>query len=154
MPKDSITGTLTQSNNAMKPIQATLNSVAAVAFIALALGCAADLKNKENLAAAAGFKVITPVKPDQVALLPTLPKDKVTPITYEGKLYYVLPDAKNNQAWVGGPAEFETYKRLRQAQQISNENLAAAQMNQMNTMNWGAWGGWGGMGVYRGGYRR
>jgi len=127
----------------MKAIQTTFKTFTTLMLAALAMGCAADLKNKESLAAAAGFKVITPTKPDQEAILPTLPKNKVTPVTYEGKLYYVLPDAKNNQAWVGGPNEFETYKRLRQAQQISNDNLEAAQMNQMNAMNWGGWGGWG-----------
>ena len=128
---------------------------AVAALAALAVGCASDLQNKENLAAAAGFKVITPTKPDQQAILPTLPKDKVTPVTYHGKLYYVLPDAKNNQAYVGGPNEYEAYKRLRTAQQISNDNVAAAQMNQMNAINWGMWSGWGMVGPMGGvGFRR
>ena len=141
----------------MKQIKTASKFLAAIAFATLAASCASDLKNKENLAVAAGFKVITPVKPDQVALLPTLPKDKVTQITHDGKTYYVLPDLKNNQAYVGGPAEYQAYRQLRLAKQISDDNLAAAQMNQMSSMNWGAWGGWGGYGwggMGYGGYRR
>ncbi|WP_411727190.1 hypothetical protein [Methyloglobulus sp.] len=135
----------------MKQIQTTFKILAAVALVALAVGCASDLKDKENLAVAAGFKVITPVKPDQVALLPTLPEDKVTQINYQGKTYYVLPDVKNNQAYVGGPTEYQAYRQIRLAKQISDQNLRAAQMNQ-DSMNWGAWGGWGGVGPM-GGYR-
>ena len=65
------------------------------------------------------------------------------------KLYYVLPDAPNNQAYVGGPNEYQVYQQMRVAKQISDNNLAAAQMNQMNAMNWGMWGGWGGVGGFR-----
>lgn len=130
----------------MKSNHATIQSLAVIAAAALLAGCATDLQNEENLAAAAGFKVITPTTQQHNDYLVNLPKDKVTPLTYEGKLYYVLPDVERNQAWVGGPNEFETYRRLRQAQQISNDNLAAAQMSQMNAMNWGGWGGWGTVG--------
>ncbi len=76
----------------------------------------------------------------------SLPPDQVTPITYKGKRLYVLPDAKNNQAYVAGAEQYQAYQQLRLAQHLSNQNLEAAQMNQMATMNWGAWGGWGGYG--------
>jgi hypothetical protein len=137
-------------------IQTATKFLAAIAFTVLAASCASELQEKENLAVAAGFKVITPVKPDQIALLPTLPKDKVTQVNYGGKTYYVLPDLKNNQAYVGGPAEYQAYRQLRLAKQISDDNLAAAQMNQAAAMNWGAWGGWGapGWGGMGYGYRR
>jgi hypothetical protein len=129
----------------MKKIHPAFQLLAALAILAVAVGCT-TLKEKENMAVAAGFKVITPVKPDQVALLPTLPKDKVTHITYQGRTYYVLPDVKNNQAYVGGPKEYQAYQQLRLAQQQSNDNLEAAQMNEMASQNWGGWGGWGGYG--------
>jgi len=131
----------------MTPMQNPIPKILAViVLLAVVVGCATELKNKENMAIAAGFQVITPVKPDQVALLPTLPKDKVTRITHQGKTYYVLPDLKNNQAYVGGPSEYQAYQQLRIANQISNQNLEAAQMNQMASQNWGDWGGWGGYG--------
>ena len=139
-------------NQAMKPIQTTLKFITATALAVVIVGCASGFQDKKDIAIAAGFKVITPVKPDQVALLPTLPKETVTQITYQGKTYYILPDVKNNQAYVGGPAEYQSYQKLSLQKQISDANLQAAQMNQMaamNQMNWGAWGGWGGIGGYR-----
>jgi hypothetical protein len=61
-------------------------------------------------------------------------------ITWKGKQFYVQPDAPNNQAYVGTPAEYQTYQQLRLARQLSNENLMAAQMNQDAMDPWGAWG--------------
>ena len=116
----------------------------AVAALALAVGCASSLQSKENMAAAAGFKAITPSKPSQVARLKTLPADKVTRVTHKGKTYYVLPDVANNVAYVGGPQQYQQYKKLRLAQKISNENLEAAALNQAAAADdWGAWGSWG-----------
>jgi hypothetical protein len=139
----------------MKPVHASLKIVAMLALVILGAGCASEFQNKKDLAIAAGFKVITPVQPDHVALLPTLPKGQVTQIKHDSKTYYILPDAENHQAYVGGPAEYQAYEKLRIAKKISEDNLAAAQMNQMAAMNWGAWGGWGTMGYpYVGGYGR
>jgi len=128
----------------MKPIHTICKFLAVLLLAVLAVGCAADLQNKQNLAAAAGFKSITPSGANQQAILAKLPADKVTPITYKGKSYYVLPDAKNNQAYVGGQKEYQAYQQLRLQQQISNDNLMAASMNEDASLNnWGAWGGWG-----------
>jgi hypothetical protein len=130
----------------MKYIVTSIKAVAAVAFLALAVGCASDLQSKENLAIAAGFKTITPSTPDQVARLKNLPVDKVTRVTQNGKTYYVLPDVANNVAYVGGPQQYQSYQQLRLARNISNQNLEAAAMNDDASMNWGAWGGWGAWG--------
>ncbi len=66
----------------MKQMQTKLKYLTALALLALAAGCTtSDLHQKENLAVAAGFKVITPTKPDQIALVAKLPADKVTPFT-------------------------------------------------------------------------
>ncbi|MDM0027404.1 hypothetical protein [Variovorax saccharolyticus] len=122
-----------------------LKCLAAAASFAVVAGCATDSAlSNDNLAIAAGFKVITPSKPDQQALLAKLPKDKVSPVNYQGTTYYVLPDSMNNLAYVGGLPQFQDYQRLRVAKQLSNNNLEAAQMNEMNAMDWGGWGGWGG----------
>jgi len=127
--------------------------ISATALLALTVGCATESQNKQNLAIAAGFKIITPTKPDHIALLQSLSADKVTPVNYRGKTFYVLPDAKNNQAYVGGTEQYQAYQQLRLAQHLSNQNLEAAQMNSMNSMNWRAWGGWGGVGFYGRGWR-
>jgi hypothetical protein len=140
----------------MKPILNPLKSVLiTIAFAALAAGCASNnLLDRENVAVAAGFKIITPAKPEQQALLRKLPADKVTPIIYGGKPYYVLPDLINNQAYVGGPKQYQVYKQLRRKQQVDSDNDEASpdpvQVVEINSMNWGEWGGWGPMGVMGG----
>lgn len=126
----------------MKHIWNPMKCLAAIALAVFAVSCS-DLKNKENLAAAAGFNIITPTTPEQKARLTTLPADKVTRITHEGKTYFVLPDAKNNVAYVGTEAEYQAYQKLRLQQQMTNENLEAAEANESAPMNWGAWSGWG-----------
>jgi hypothetical protein len=129
----------------MKRVFTRLNHIGAVALLALLVGCGSmQTQNKENLLIAAGFQVIAPKTAAQQQLLNSLPPDKVTPIRYAGKRYYVFPDAAHNQAYVGGPSQYQSYRQLRLANQLSNENLEAAEMNQMASM-----GGWGGAGFVR-----
>jgi len=130
----------------MKQLLTALRLALAFVLIGLAAGCASTGNGTQDLAIAAGFRVITPVNPEQVALLKSLPVNQISQVTHEGKIYYVLPDADNNQALVGGPNEYQTYQQMRLAKRISDNNLAAAQINQMNSMNWGMWGGWGAWG--------
>ena len=132
----------------MKHIVNPLKYLAVIALLALAVGCASEQENKRNLAIAAGFKVLTPRDAEQTKLLNTLPAGQVTRINYNGHTLFVLPDAKNNVAYVGRENEYQAYQQLRLAQNLSNQNLEAAQMNQMASMNygWNRWGGWGGWG--------
>lgn len=136
----------------MKHILIGFNLIGAIALLALTVGCTGmQTQNKENLLIAAGFKVIVPSTAAQRQKLQTLPPDKVTLVQKSGKTYYVFPDAANNQAYVGGPKQYQAYKQLRLANKLANENLEAAEMNQDASMNWDAWGGWGawgGMGWY------
>ena len=133
----------------MKHFPVSLKFLGTAVLLALLAACVSPMQEAISLTAAAGFKIITPTKPDQETILKSLPPDTVTQVTYEGKIYYVLPDAKNNQAWVGGPAEYQEYQKLRAAKQIIDQNLAAAQMNELNQANWGGWGGWGATGGFR-----
>jgi len=131
----------------MKYIFTGFNLIGALALLALTVGCTGmQTQNKENLLIAAGFKVITPHTAAQQQKLQALPPDKVTLVQKDGKTYYVFPDAANNQAYVGGPTQYQAYKQLRLANKLANENLEAAEMNQEASMDWGSWGGWGGPG--------
>ncbi len=102
---------------------------------------------------ASGFKTITPKTAAQQQKLQKLPPGKVAMINKKGKTYYIFPDAAHNQAYVGGPQEYQAYQQLRAANKLANENLETAEMYQDAEMNWGAYGGWGagwgpmGMGV-------
>jgi len=104
----------------MKQIFTRFNLIGAVALLTLAVGCSSmQTQNKENLLIAAGFQVIAPKTAAQQQLLNSLPADKVTPIRYAGKRYYVFPDAAHNQAYVGRPTEYQCYRQLRLAKQLS-----------------------------------
>ena len=90
---------------------------------------------------AAGFKLVAADTPKKQELLKSLPTGQLSLITYKGKNFYVQPDVPNNRAYVGTPAEYQTYQQLRLAKQMSNDNLMAAQMNQNAMYGWGgAWG--------------
>ena len=137
-----------KENTAMRQVFSKINIFGVIILLALAVGCTTttQTQNKENLLIAAGFKVIIPKTAAQQEKLQTLPAGKVSLVQKNGQLYYVFPDAANNQAYVGGPQQYQTYKQLRLANQLSNENLEAAEMRQDAEMNLGAWGGWGGVG--------
>jgi len=42
--------------------------------------------------------------------LQALPPGKVTLVQKDRMTYYVFPDAANNQAYVGGPTQYQAYK--------------------------------------------
>jgi hypothetical protein len=122
----------------------------AFALLVLIVGCSSmQTQNKENLLIAAGFQVIVPKTAVQQQKLQSLPPDKVTPIRHGGRRFYVFPDAAHNQAYVGGPSQYQAYRQLRLENKLANENLEAAELNQDAAMNWEGWGGWGGAGFVR-----
>jgi hypothetical protein len=136
-----------KNGKAMKHIFTGFGLIGAFALLVLALGCSSmQTQNKENLLIAAGFKVIVPSTATQQQKLRALPAGKVTFVQKDRKIYYVFPDAANNQAYVGGPQQYQAYKQLRLANKLANENLEAAEMNQDASMNWDTWRGWAGPG--------
>ena len=138
----------------MKQSFTTFRVVGAIALLALAAGCATTTTSKTDLLTAAGFKLMTADTPKKQQLLATLPKDQLSLIKWKGKDFYVQPAASANQAYVGTPAEYQTYQQLRLAKQMSNDNLMAAQMNADSMAGWNAWGPGFYGGFYGGGYGR
>ena len=131
---------------AQKQIQVLLNAVGILALLTFAVSCASTqtaVENKESMLVAAGFKVITPKNATQQQKLQNLPPGKLAMIQKSGKTLYVFPDAAHNQAYVGGPQEYQAYQQARLANHLAQENLESAEMYQDAAMNWGAWGGWG-----------
>src|SRR5213596_1641195 len=138
-----------------------LSSIAA-GCTALLISCASTqttTQHRESMLIASGFKVITPKTAAQKQKRQNLPLGNVSMIKKSKKTYYVFPDPAHNQAYVGGPKEYQAYQQLRAANNIANENLETAEMYQDAEMQWGAWGGWGmgwgpmGMGVGVGRFR-
>src|SRR5437763_4162538 len=123
----------------MKQMRVSFKMIGATVLLALIVGCATTNTNS-NLLSAAGFKLLPADTPKKQELLKTLTPGKLTLITWKGKQFYVQPDVPNNQAYVGTPAEYQTYQQLRLAKQLSNDNLMAAQMNQDAMDRWNVWG--------------
>ena len=119
--------------------------IAVMSLSALTAGCTttSSTQNKESMLVASGFKVITPKTPAQQQKLKQLAPGHVAMINRQGRTYYIFPDAAHNQAYVGGPKEYQAYQQMRAANNIANENLETAEMYQDAAMSWGAWGGWG-----------
>ena len=131
----------------MKHLFTRFNLIGAIALLALGVSCTMterETQNKENLLIAAGFKVIVPRTVAQQQTLKALPSDRVTLVQKDGKTYYVFPDAANNQAYVGGPTQYQAYTQIRTAIQFRNESLQAAGFGEETDL--GTWGGWGGPG--------
>src|SRR5712671_6598944 len=99
--------------------------ISALALLASIVGCSStstssNTQSKESMLVASGFKVITPKNATQQQKLQNLPPNKVAMIQKSGKTYYVFPDAPHNQAYVGGPKEYQAYKQLRAANNSNN----------------------------------
>jgi hypothetical protein len=129
----------------MKQIRTSFKMISVISLLALTVGCAttASTQNKETMLVASGFKTITPKTAAQQQKLQQLPPGKMAMINRNGRTYYVFPDAAHNQAYVGGPKEYQGYQQLRAANNLAKENLETAEMYQDAAMQWGAWGGWG-----------
>jgi hypothetical protein len=146
-----------QQGTKMKQIRTSFNVIAVIALLALTAGCSttSSTQNRESMLVASGFKVITPKTAAQQQKLQQLPPGHIAVVNRNGRTYYVFPDAAHNQAYVGGPHEYQAYQQQVAANHLANEQLETAAMYQDAAMQWGAWGGWGmgwgpmGMGVGR-----
>src|SRR6476469_6313892 len=114
----------------MKQIRISFNTISVVALLALTAGCSTtrSTQNKESMLVAAGFKVITPKTAAQQQTLQQLPPGHVAVVNRNGRTYYVFPDAAHNQAYVGGPREYQAYQQQVAANHLANEQLETAAM--------------------------
>src|SRR6201989_2646659 len=126
----------------MKQIRTSFNTISVVALLALTVGCSttSSTQNKESMLVASGFKVITPKTAAQQQKLQQLPPGHVAMVNRNGRTYYIFPDAAHNQAYVGGPREYQAYQQLRVANNIAQENIETAQMYQDAAMELGRMG--------------
>src|SRR6184192_2060000 len=106
----------------MKQIRSSFNTISVIALLALTIGCAttSSTHTKASILVASGFKVITPNTAAQQQKLQQLPPGHVPMINRKGRTYYIFPDAAHNQAYVGGPQEYQAYQQLRAANNIAN----------------------------------
>lgn len=112
---------------------------------ALLTGCAAiqraEHKSNEQMLAAAGFRVIPANTPQRQQSLASLKPYTIHRTIRGNQVFYVYPDTKNNFAYIGDQAAYSKYQNLIVQQQISDQNMMAAQM--INMPGPGVWPGWG-----------
>ncbi len=89
---------------------------------------------------ASGFKMIPAQTAQQQLHLQKLPPDKVSTVVRDGTNYFVFPDVKNSELYVGQDAQYQQYQKLRFEKQLAQENAEAAQINSDDLdMYWGPW---------------
>ena len=110
--------------------------IGAIAFLAMAVGCA-NPQHTENLLSAAGFRTVIANTPPRQEQLKALPPNKVTLVQRHGKIYYVYADPANNQIFVGTPSQYQKYQQLRLANNLAQDELQTAQLNSWGPGLWG-----------------
>jgi hypothetical protein len=115
---------------------------------ALLAGCAAidkaERKGTEQQLAAAGFKVLPANTPQRQSALAQLKPYTISRQIRGDKVFYVYPDTVGNFAYIGDQNAYSAYQQLIVQQQISDQNLMAAQMMDMPGPGmWPGWGYWG-----------
>jgi hypothetical protein len=115
--------------------------VLVTALIALA-GCAAtEVQQRENLLTASGFRTKPATTPQQAAMLGTLPTDKISPISHHGHVLFVYPDPGKNLLYVGSPAEYAAYKKVRTEKKFAIEEQQSAFQQQDKWADLDGWKG-------------
>jgi len=120
-----------------------------VLVLALA-GCAVvkevqknEASDKEQLLAAAGFKVRLADTPKKMAHLQTLAQRKLVIHQRNSKVYYVYADALNCKClYVGNEAAYQRLQELQVERQIAAQQRLTAEMNYDAQMNWDLYGPW------------
>lgn len=109
-----------------------------------------EATSKEQLLAAAGFKMQLANTPEKMAHLKTLTQQKIVTHEKDGTNYYVYADATTCKCvYIGEDANYQSFQQLQVQKNIAQEQQMAAEMNQDNAMNWGLWGaGYGGGAVF------
>jgi hypothetical protein len=130
-----------------------LKGVSIAILIGFLISCAAikaqNAEDKEQLLAAAGFKMQLADTPGKLAHLKTLTQQKIVTHEKDGKNYYVYADATTCQClYIGQDSNYQNFQQLQIQKNIAQEQQMSAEMNENAAMNWGMWGPGYGMGGY------
>jgi hypothetical protein len=122
----------------MLQIRSALVLFAACAAVS---ACAAQVQNKEDMLAAAGFTLVPANTPQRVTSLTTLPPHKFVHQVRKNMVIYTYADPTICDClYVGNQAAYDRYRANVFAKNLANEQAFTAQVNEMN---WDAWGpGW------------
>lgn len=124
-----------------RQIRFTLRLMALAVSLAWLAGCATN-KNTEQLLTQAGFWRITASTDKQTQHLATLPPGKLTIARINGKPFYVFPDAKHNQIFIGNTEQYQTYQQLVAYHQIAGDSRVMAYEDEGPGDDTGKWVQW------------
>jgi hypothetical protein len=113
-------------------------------------GCAAQVAQKEDILAAAGFTYRAATTPQAAAALRALPPHKFVHQVRNGKPIWLFADPTNcGCLYVGDDTAYQRFRQMVFQKQIADEQTQAAMMNQNAAfeqsaamMNWAVWGPW------------
>ncbi len=120
----------------------------AVALAIALAGCAAMREEaahrKENLLAAAGFRMKPADTPEKLARAEAMPQLKMVARSGPGgQVGYTYADVKGCKCvYAGNAANYAEYRRLALQQQAAEAQVEAAEANEAAAMDWGWWGPW------------
>ncbi|MDJ1158483.1 hypothetical protein QNA08_09575 [Chelatococcus sp. SYSU_G07232] len=116
---------------------------AAVVVGLMLAGCVSTIESRENLLAAAGFRVKLADTPDKFAGLSQLPPHKFTRRTLAGRLTYLYADPDVCKClYYGDEAAYQRYQRIAFEQRLADQQRTTAIMLQDAAWRW-RWRGWG-----------
>ncbi len=100
----------------------------------------AQVQQKDNLLAAAGFQVRPADSPHRVAAMRRLPPNRFVSKVVNGNPVYLYADPLVcNCLYIGTQQNWAAYRQEVFAKQIADENQMTAVMNQ-EAWDWGPWG--------------
>jgi hypothetical protein len=116
----------------------------AVVAVLAAAGCAQEvISQRENMLAAAGFRVQPANTPERIQSLQTLPPNRFVLQDMNGRQVWVYADPVLCKClYVGAPENYQAYHQLAFQQRLADQQLEAAQL-AYSGFGWGPWGPWG-----------
>ena len=114
----------------MLQIRSTLAVIAACIAVS---ACAAQVQNKENMLAAAGFTLVPANTPERQTSLAALPPHKFVHQVRNNVVVYTYADPTICDClYVGNQAAYDRYRSEVFAKNLANEQQMTAQINEMN----------------------
>jgi hypothetical protein len=120
-----------------------------IAFGVIALtGCQtirdSNAKSKEEMLAAAGFRMRQAQTPEQLTNLQNMPQRQLLPHTKDGQVVYLYADAEVCQCvYAGSETNYQDYQKMVYQTDLADEQETTAELNNETSFNWGVWGPWG-----------
>lgn len=114
--------------------------------VTVSLGaCAAAVTNKEDMLAAAGFRLQPADTPARQAALRAMPVHKLSMQNRNGKIVWVYADPTIcNCLYLGDEQAYDFYRRMMFQKNLVNEQQAVAQMTEYSAVPYPfAWETWG-----------